>query len=64
VSPGFVETEFAEVWSGDPNAGATTYGKYPVLQPDDVAAIVLSLLQLPARAEVHDVLVRPTAQPD
>jgi len=64
VSPGFVETEFAEVWSGDPDAGATTYGRYPVLQPEDVASIVLSLLRLPERAEVHDVLVRPTAQPD
>jgi NADP-dependent 3-hydroxy acid dehydrogenase YdfG len=64
VSPGFVETEFAEVWSGDPDAGATTYGRYPVLQPEDVASIVVSLLKLPERAEVHDVLVRPTAQPD
>jgi hypothetical protein len=24
----------------------------------------VSLLKLPERAEVHDVLVRPTAQPD
>jgi NADP-dependent 3-hydroxy acid dehydrogenase YdfG len=64
VSPGFVETEFAGVWSGDPGAGATTYGRYPVLQPEDIAAIVVSFLKLPARAEVHDVLVRPTAQPD
>lgn len=64
VSPGFVETEFAEVWSGDPNAGEATYGRYPVLQPEDVASIVVSLLKLPERAEVHDVLVRPTAQPD
>ncbi len=64
VSPGFVETEFAQVWSGDPGAGAATYGRYPCLQPDDIASLVLSLLRLPERAEVHDILVRPTAQPD
>jgi NADP-dependent 3-hydroxy acid dehydrogenase YdfG len=65
VSPGFVETEFAQVWSGgDESAGARTYGRYPCLQPHDVATIVRQVLEAPPHVQVHDVLVRPTAQPD
>ena len=37
VSPGFVRTEFAEVYHRDPSAAERTYGRYPVLQPDDIA---------------------------
>jgi NADP-dependent 3-hydroxy acid dehydrogenase YdfG len=32
------------------------------LEPDDVARTILWVLAQPAHAEVHDVLVRPTAQ--
>lgn len=64
VSPGFVETEFAEVYHRDPTAGERTYGRYPVLQPSDVADAVRYVLTAPPRVQVHDVLVRPTAQPD
>lgn len=64
VSPGFVETEFAEVYHRDPTAGARTYGQYPVLRPADVAAAVRYVLTAPAHVQVHDVLMRPTAQPD
>lgn len=64
VSPGFVETEFAQVYHRDPSAGERTYGRYPVLQPEDVAEAVRYVLTAPARVQVHDVLVRPTAQPD
>jgi NADP-dependent 3-hydroxy acid dehydrogenase YdfG len=65
VSPGFVETEFAEVFHhGDRTAPSRTYGNYPCLQPDDVAAAVRFVLTAPAHMQVHDLLVRPTAQPD
>ena len=33
-----------------------------VLEPDDVAATILWVVERPAHVEVHDVLVRPTAQ--
>lgn len=65
VSPGFVQTEFAQVYNdGDTEAAARTYSRYEVLQPEDVAEAVRYALAAPARAQVHDVLMRPTAQPD
>lgn len=64
VSPGFVETEFAEVFHRDPAAGPRTYGRYPVLQPRDVAAAVRHVLTAPAHVQVHDILLRPTQQSD
>lgn len=62
VSPGFVETEFAEHYHGTPDAAARTYGRYPVLQPEDVADAVAWVLSRPPHMQVHDVLVRPTRQ--
>jgi NADP-dependent 3-hydroxy acid dehydrogenase YdfG len=62
VSPGYVETEFAEVWAGDREAARETYGRYPVLQPEDVASAVIYVLSRPAYMQVHDLLVRPTRQ--
>ena len=64
VSPGFVETEFAEVYHRDPSAGERTYGRYPVLQPRDIASAVRYLVTAPPHVQVHDVLLRPTQQPD
>nr|MCH9680810.1 SDR family NAD(P)-dependent oxidoreductase [Deltaproteobacteria bacterium] len=64
VSPGFVRTEFAQVYHRDPAAAAQTYGRYPVLEATDVAEAVSYVLQAPARVQVHDVLMRSTAQPD
>ena len=60
-----METEFAEVFAhGDRAAHARTYGRYPCLQPDDIADAVRYVLAAPAHVQVHDVLVRPTEQPD
>jgi NADP-dependent 3-hydroxy acid dehydrogenase YdfG len=64
VSPGFVETEFAEVFHRDPAAGPRTYGQFPVLRPGDVAEAVRHVLTAPPHVQVHDLLVRPTWQPD
>ena len=65
VSPGFVETEFAQVYAhGDTSAHARTYGRFEVLQPTDIATTVRFILTAPPRMQVHDVLVRPTRQQD
>lgn len=63
VSPGFVETEFHEHYLGSADAARQTYSRFPVLRPEDVADTVRHVLALPARAQVHDVLMRPTRQP-
>ena len=62
VSPGHVETEFAEVFAGRPEARTETYGRFKVLEAGDIAAAILWVVTRPPYAEVHDVLVRPTAQ--
>lgn len=65
VSPGYVRTEFAEVYTGgDPEAADRTYGRFEVLEPDDIAEIVHHVLVQPTRVQIHDVLVRARAQPD
>lgn len=63
VSPGFVETEFAEVYHGSREAAARTYGRFKVLKPEDVAATVLHILEAPPYVSIHDILLRPTRQP-
>jgi NADP-dependent 3-hydroxy acid dehydrogenase YdfG len=62
VSPGYVDTEFAAVFSGTPDAPAELARRLKVLEPDDVAAAILWIVGRPPHVEVHDVLVRPTAQ--
>src|SRR5262249_15549806 len=62
VSPGYVDTEFSAVFSGSPDARAELTRRLKVLEPDDVAATILWLVDRPAHVEVHDVLVRSTAQ--
>lgn len=64
VSPGFVETEFAAHYHKTDDAAERAYGRYPVLQPDDIAETIRFVLSLPKHAQVHDVLMRPTRQPD
>ena len=62
VSPGYVATEFAEVFSGKPATQAEIDRRGKVLEARDVAEAVLWVVTRPAHVEVHDVLVRPTAQ--
>jgi len=62
VSPGHVETEFAAIFAGRPEAAAETYGRFKVLEARDVAAAIVWIVTQPPHVEVHDVLVRPTAQ--
>ena len=62
VSPGFVETEFAEVYHGSSEAAERTYGRFQVLQPEDVASAVIYALEAPPHVAIHDILMRPTEQ--
>lgn len=63
VSPGYVETEFAEKFYGDAAQAAEVYGRYPCLQPEDIAAAVAYILAQPPHVQVQDILLRPTLQP-
>jgi len=60
VSPGYVDTEFAQVFAGP--EGAATTPPIKVLESIDVARAVVWVLAQPAHVEVHDVLLRPTGQ--
>ena len=63
VSPGYVETEFAETYHGDPAKAHATYSRFKVLEADDVARTIVHMLTAPGHVQIHDVLVRPTRQP-
>jgi NADP-dependent 3-hydroxy acid dehydrogenase YdfG len=60
VSPGYVETEFADVFAGP--GGTPSAPGIKTLEADDVVRAIVWILAQPAHVEVHDVLVRPTAQ--
>ena len=60
VSPGYVDTEFSEVFVGP--GGAPQPPRIMQLSADDVARAVVWILTQPAHVEVHDVLLRPTQQ--
>jgi len=62
ISPGIVETEFAEKYSKSAAEAAATYGQHPMLQANDIANAVDYLLKQPNHVEVHDILLRPTQQ--
>lgn len=62
ISPGFVETEFAEKYSGDPQQAQKLYGQFQVLQPQDIANAVGYVIGQPDYVQVHDILLRPTQQ--
>jgi NADP-dependent 3-hydroxy acid dehydrogenase YdfG len=63
ISPGMVDTEFFQVYSGDEAETAEGLAQHRVLASEDVAAQVLHVLSQPAHVEIHDVLMRPTPQP-
>jgi len=64
VSPGFVDTELLDLYFEDGTSGVKKYDaiNYEILKPEEVAAVVLRQLTMPASAEITDVLMRPTAQ--
>lgn len=62
VSPGFVETGFAEHYMKSAEQAREVYSRFKVLQSEDVADAVLYLLDCPPHMQVHDILIRPTEQ--
>ena len=64
VSPGYVATEFADVFAGKPGALQALQARLAVKMLDavDVARAIVWVLTQPPHVEVHDVLVRPTEQ--
>lgn len=62
VSPGYVDTEFADVFGNDPASIAQMRTRIKMLEAEDVAATVLWAVSQPPHVEVHDVLMRPTRQ--
>lgn len=62
ISPGFVETEFAEKYTGSQEQAAQVYEQFPVLQASDIAGGVAYILAQPSHVQVHDLLLRPTQQ--
>lgn len=63
VSPGYVESEFHERYYGDADQAAELYSRMKVLEPKDVADAVAYALATPNHVQVHDLLIRATAQP-
>jgi NADP-dependent 3-hydroxy acid dehydrogenase YdfG len=63
ISPGFVETEFAEHYHQSAEMARKTYSRFKVLDGRDVANSVLFALEQPSHVQIHDLLVRPTDQP-
>jgi len=63
ISPGFVETEFAQKYHQSAELARQTYSRFPTLQPEDIATQVLHLLAQPPHVQIHDILMRPTQQP-
>ena len=64
VSPGYVATEFADVFAGRPGALEALQARLNVtmLEGRDVADAILWVVTRPPHVEIHDVLVRPTQQ--
>ena len=64
LSPGFVETGFAAHYHQSEERAQQTYSRYKVLEAVDMAETVVYMLSCPAHMQVHDVLIRPTEQPN
>ena len=62
ISPGFVATEFAQVYHGSEEKAEQVYGRFDVLQVEDICRTLTYILDSPPHMEVHDVLLRPTDQ--
>ncbi|MEM6449484.1 MAG: SDR family NAD(P)-dependent oxidoreductase [Cyanobacteria bacterium P01_D01_bin.105] len=62
ISPGIVETEFAEKYHGSAQKAQETYEQFQVLTADDIANAVVYALSQPDSVEVNDILLRPRDQ--
>jgi NADP-dependent 3-hydroxy acid dehydrogenase YdfG len=62
ISPGYVETEFHEIYHQSKEAAQQTYNRFKVLTSGDVAEAVVYALSQPQHVQIHDILMRPTDQ--
>jgi serine 3-dehydrogenase len=63
VDPGFAETEFSIVrFRGDTERAKSVYKGYRPLSAEDVADVIMYVLNLPEHVNILDVIVMPTAQ--
>jgi 3-hydroxy acid dehydrogenase/malonic semialdehyde reductase len=63
INPGLVDTEFSMVrFKGDSDRAATVYKGLTPLKGEDIADIMLYVLQAPAHVVLADITVFPTAQ--
>lgn len=63
IHPGLVETEFAKVrFKGDEERASNTYRGMKPLNGQDIADLILFILQRPAHVQIADLVVFPTAQ--
>jgi 3-hydroxy acid dehydrogenase/malonic semialdehyde reductase len=63
IDPGAAETEFSRVrFHGDEKRAEAVYDGYQPLRAEDIADIVLYVVNTPAHVNITDVVVLPTAQ--
>lgn len=62
ISPGIVETEFAEKYHGSAEKAKATYSKFQVLKAIDISNAIAYALSQPDYVEVNDILLRPRDQ--
>lgn len=63
INPGLVDTEFSTVrFKGDTDRASTVYKGMKPLKGEDIADIMLYVLQAPAHVQLADITVFPTAQ--
>ncbi|XP_780227.1 dehydrogenase/reductase SDR family member 11 [Strongylocentrotus purpuratus] len=63
LSPGLVESEFVvRLFGDDPDKGRKVLQTTPCLKREDVAELVVMVMQQPPNVQIHDILVRDTDQ--
>jgi 3-hydroxy acid dehydrogenase / malonic semialdehyde reductase len=63
INPGMVETEFSQVrFKGDTERAAQVYKGFQPLKAEDVAAVILFVLQCPPHVNISDLVLLPTDQ--
>jgi len=63
ISPAYVETDFVAHYHRSEDKAKEIFSRFEVLQPEDIADAILYMLSCPPHVQVHDLLVRSTAQP-
>lgn len=63
IAPGAVETEFSNTrFSGDTERAKAVYDGYEPLKAEDIADLIVYILNAPPHVNIQDTLIMPTAQ--